>query len=334
METRYKLSKQDQIQFFRNVETISQLHPNQLSKLFGIVPRSYRDWKKGKFSIPTRVITLIEQQFHISLPIEKSGALQRWKSIKHAVSLKGGMARVKKFGNPGTKEGRKLGGTLALAKLRAQGKIPIEKPFHEPIAYSVELAEFVGILLGDGHIGHSQWSITLNSIKDAKYADFVEQMVYTLFGFRPTKKKRKHMHAVVIYGGGKRSIGYFQKLGLHIGNKIKQQVGVPTWIIQNKFFSMACLRGLMDTDGGIFNHTYQINGKSYSYRKLCFANRSFPLIRFVNTSLAMLQLHPRVRLNDETKRVWIYDRTKVQEYLRIVSTHNPRLLMNTTGGVG
>lgn len=331
MESRYKLPKYDQIHLFQKVETVSKLNPTQLAELFGVVPRSYRDWKRGQFAIPSRTIKLIQQRFHIKPPIKESVAIQRWKEMKQAASIKGGRARFKKCGSPATVEGRILGGTHALAVLRAGGRIPMEKPFYEPKTYTAELAEFIGILLGDGHIGHSQWSVTLNSIKDSKYSQFVQQLVYNLFLFQPTKRKRKHMHAVVIYGGGKRSISYFQRLGLHIGNKVKQQVGVPAWIVRNNAYRVACLRGLIDTDGGIFTHRYQVNKKSYSYTKLSFANRSIPLINFVYTTLTMLQLHPRVRLNDATKRVWIYDVAKVQEYLKIVSTHNPRLLVNTGG---
>ncbi len=331
MEKRYKLSKQTQIHYFRNIETISKLHPAQLAELFRVVPRTYRDWRRGKFTVPHLVITLVHKRFHIALPIEKNIALQRWAASKHAASVKGGYALFEKHGSPATVEGRRLGGTHALAILRASGRIPVEKPFHEPKTYSTELAEFVGILLGDGHIDHAQWSVTLNSIKDAKYAKFVQRLAHTLFLFRPTKRKRKHMHAVVIYGGGKRSILYFQKLGLHIGNKVKQQVGVPTWIVNNIPYSIACLRGLMDTDGGIFLHTYRVNGKSYAYTKLCFANRSMPLIGFVYTMLSMLQLHPKLRTGEATKRVWIYDEKNVKKYIDLVNPSNPRLLTYVGG---
>ena len=331
MENRYKLPKQDQIRYFQNVESISNLNPNQLAELLGIVPRSYRDWKRGKFSIPERVITLIKRRFHITPPLTKTVAIHRWKAIKHAISVRGGHALFEKHGSPATVEGRKLGGTRTLEKLRASGRIPLEKPFHEPKTHTNELAELVGILLGDGHIGRSQWSITLNSIKDAKYSKFVQQLVNSLFLFHPTKRKRKHMHAIVIYGGGKRSINYFQKIGLHMGNKVKQQVGVPDWIIQNKNYSVACLRGLMDTDGGIFLHTYKVNGKSYAYTKLCFANRSIPLINFVYTMLTVLQLHPKLRTGEATKRVWIYDKKNVKKYVDLVNPSNPRLLKYVGG---
>lgn len=333
MEKRYKLPKQAQIHYFRTIETISTLHPTQLAELFSIVPRTYRDWRRGKFTIPHHVITLVHSRFHIALPIEKNIALKRWKAVKHAASVKGGYGLFEKHGSPATAQGRTLGGTHALAILRARGRIPVEKPFHEPTTYSTELAEFVGILLGDGHIDRAQWSITLNSVKDAKYAKFVQRLVHTLFLFHPTKRKRKHMHAVVIYGGGKRSIHYFQELGLHIGNKVKQQVGVPTWIVNSVPYSIACLRGLMDTDGGIFLHTYKVNNKSYAYAKLCFANRSMPLIDFVYTMLSMLQLHPKLRTGEATKRVWIYNEENVKKYVDLIKPSNPRL-RTYIGGVG
>jgi hypothetical protein len=326
MDNRYKIPKQSQIRYFQNVEKESKLTPTQLAKLFGIVPRTYCDWRRGKFSIPEHVTTLVEQKFHITPSIEKKVALRHWFNIKHSASVKGGRILFEKRGNPATTEGRILGGTRALTILRASGRIPPEKPFNEPKTHTKELAEFVGILLGDGHIGQSQWSITLNSIKDAKYAKFVQRLVYDLFLFYPTKRKRKHKHAVVIYGGGKRIINYFQKLGLHIGNKIEQQVGIPLWIEQDKNYCVACLRGLIDTDGGIFLHSYKVNGKTYSYIKLCFANKSIPLINFVYRTLSMLQLQPKLRMNSDTKRVWIYDVKYVEKYVHVVKPSNTRLL--------
>lgn len=331
MEKRYKLPKNIQTEYLNNLERSTNLRGNELASLFSVVGRTYRDWKRGKFAIPIRVVEIIEQKFHILFPYSKVQALSKWQESKRIISSKGGIALFLKRGGPGTLEGRRKGGMHALAILRARGIIPIEKPFSAPKIYSSELAELVGILLGDGHIGKEQWSIALNATADKLYSAYVMHLIKDLFLLSPSILHRKKINVFVIYGGGKKNIEYFQKIGLHIGNKIKLQVGVPDWILFHPQYRKACLRGLIDTDGGIFIHKYVVHKKLYSYTKLCFSNRSIPLINFVYDTLAMLKLQPRLHMKSQTKRVWLYDQNKVNEYLHVVTTHNPRLLKNVGG---
>ena len=156
MENRYKLDANTQKRYLRTVETTSKLHQNELALLFTVVPRSYRDWKRGKYAIPERVIEIIEKHFNIPFPASKETALRNWKQLKINASRRGGQVVMEKYGGPGTPEGRSKGGKRGMQTLRARGLIPQPKPFFGPTNYSPELAEFVGILLGDGHIGKEQ----------------------------------------------------------------------------------------------------------------------------------------------------------------------------------
>ncbi|MBU2544528.1 hypothetical protein KJ618_03620 [Patescibacteria group bacterium] len=254
-----------------------------------------------------------------------------WRKSKIAVSRRGGMAVMKKYGGPGTPEGRSKGGKRGMQVLRERRLIPQPKPFFAPQGYSAELAEFVGILLGDGYIGKGQWSITLNAKADKTYAKFVYELTQRLFHFKPAKYIRHDCHVIVISGSGVRSIQYFISLGLKIGNKVKQQVDVPKWIEENLSHSLSCLRGLVDTDGGIFTHTYRVNGKMYSYRKLAFVNRSMPLLQFASNTLKSLGFTPKIINKVANKRVWLYNQQEVKRYLEVVGSHNPRVFHE--GGV-
>jgi hypothetical protein len=53
------------------------------------------------------------------------------------------------------------------------------------------LAEFLGIMLGDGGVGPHQITITLNPITAADYADFVVDVIVQMFGFIPLAKNSK-----------------------------------------------------------------------------------------------------------------------------------------------
>lgn len=328
MENRYKIPFQLQKKYFKNLEKISNLNAEQLAEIFGVTGRTYRDWRRGKFTIPQKIVNKSELLFNITFPYKKELAENSWKKAKRMASQKGGLVRFSKYGQLATPEGRAKGGHKTLEILRARGVIPIVKPFFAPKEYSKDLAEFMGILLGDGHLSSQQWSITINSIADKDYLPYVKKLTKKLFKFDPRVFKKKDCNAYVIYGGGKESIRFFQKQGLSIGNKIKLQVDVPEWIKKNINFRIACLRGLIDTDGGIFIHKYKVNNKIYSYTKLSFVNRSIPLIDFVYTTLNMLELHAKQALQHESKRVWLYNHNDVKNYLKIVGTHNPRLEKN------
>ncbi len=326
MENRYKIPPEIQKNYLKRVKEISGLSGDKLANLFGVVGRSYRDWRRGKYSVTEKAVNIIENKYNIRFPYSKAIALKSWKESKLAAARRGGLATLIKYGSPGTPEGRSKGGKHAMAILRAKGIVPPAKPFHFSETLSSELAEFVGILLGDGHIGKEQWSITVNSIADKDYAEYIFRLIKKLFRFEPAFYKRKKVNAIVISGSGVKSIKYFNKLGLKIGNKIKLQVDVPDWIKLVKSYRIATLRGLMDTDGGIFLHRYSVNGKEYIYKKICFSNRSIPLLYFVADVLRELNFTPKIIDKVENKKVWLYNAKEVESYLRLVGTHNFRLL--------
>ena len=92
----------------------------------------------------------------------------------------GGFAQIKQNGNPGTATGRSLGGLRSQSthkKLQTNFKQrkEIAKPKH-----SKNFAEFTGILLGDGHIGKYQASITTHGETDIAHALFISKLAAKL----------------------------------------------------------------------------------------------------------------------------------------------------------
>lgn len=264
--------------------------------------------------------------FKVALPENKKTLIQRWQKARENANRIGGLAMFKKYGSPGTAEGRRKGGIKAITNLRKNGIIPQLKTYKVPTAFNEELAEYIGIMLGDGSITHGQCNITLNSVADYKYVHFVSQLEKYLFGEEPKLYKRKDSKALVLYYNSRFMIKYLLSIGLRIGNKVKQQVDVPDWIKGNLSYKIACVRGLMDTDGGIFLHKYNVNGKEYVYKKICFTNRSIPLLIFVKKTLEELGFTPKMISNVVNKQVWLYNTKEVMDYLKKVGTSNPRLL--------
>lgn len=110
-------------------------------------------------------------------------------------------------------------------------------------------------------------------------------------------------------------------LGLHIGNKLKQGLDIPDWIKSESSYQIACIRGLMDTDGCIFYERHRINGKVYSYPRLSIVSYSSALRKSICEILASLGFSPRERGN---RSVQLENIQQIQQYFNVVGTHNPK----------
>lgn len=85
----------------------------------------------------------------------------------------------------------------------------------------------------------------------------------------------------------------------------------------------ACARGLFDTDGSVYTHSYRVNGKRYSYKKMSYSSRSLPLLHSFADLMIDLGLKPAIRYK---KDVRLEDTHDVAQYFRLIGTHNPKHL--------
>ena len=128
------------------------------------------------------------------------------------------------------------------------------KAFTQPIKIfkkSPGLAEFFGIMLGDGNIWKNQLTISFDK-RNEFYINYVRDLSKKLFGIDLRLKLIKDTNQAHLYCYNKFLIQRLLTLGLMRGHKIKNQVGVSAWIKENKNFSKSCVRGLIDTDGCIY----------------------------------------------------------------------------------
>lgn len=322
---RIKLSVKKQKKFFKKIYEESGCSRHELAKISRVSVRSFGDWVNGKTNIPLDAAERLCELFNIEFPGKKDVLVKRWKKSIRKAASKAGKACIKKHGIPGNRATRAKGGKKAIKKLEnLDNNFTQRKKFKKPRKSNL-LAEFVGLLLGDGSLGENRVSVYLNSKADKDYAQFVKKITKYLFGVSFKVRERKGWNVLVIYEYGVNLVKYLKKIGLEPGDKTKNQVAVPEWIKGNVGYRKSCLRGLMDTDGGIFLHRYKINEKQYQYRKLCFTNRSLPLLSFVENTLTILQLNPKPSYKLDNKKVWIYNKRGVMGYLKTVGTHNPRL---------
>lgn len=170
-----------------------------------------------------------------------------------------------------------------------------------PQSFSVELAEFAGIMLGDGHISPTQVVVSFDS-NELEYVGYVSNLASRLFGVQGRYIKRKNSAAYDLYIGSTVLVRFFRDMGL-VSNKVQAQVDVPTWIKQNSTYQQAALRGLFDTDGSVYKlrFGFQMN----------FCNNSKPLLTSTRNMLIELGFHPsRISIN----KIYLTRISELQRY--------------------
>ena len=180
---------------------------------------------------------------------------EHW-SVQKASRL-GGRRHVELYGNPGTAAGRARGGQNAQKRFRSnpeyfrQRGVAVRKEIVQP-PRSADLAEWIGIVLGDGGMTRYQVTISLNHTLEAKYAEYVARLAARLFGLTSSWVVDRHDDALALIFSSVKLVELLERLGLRRGNKIRHRADIPSWIWEREEYRIACLRGLMDTDGCVY----------------------------------------------------------------------------------
>ena len=181
---------------------------------------------------------------------------------------------------------------------------------------SKDLAEFVGILLGDGDLTRYQVSVTLNSIVDHDYIDFVLKLMQKLFPETSPKIKEKE-HCTVVYLSSRLVVDFLKKMQIMSGKPY-----VPEWIFTKKQYTIACIRGLVDTEGSVGFKVYNKRKYPTIYRQLAFTSRNPVLLRFVSDELYKLNFKCTRSL---IKNIYLSNDVEIDKYRSIIGFHNPKL---------
>lgn len=297
-----------------------------LADAAGVCVRTMRDWRREKWQIDDRSLGHLCQLASIERPPQITLLPEHW-SV-HKASRIGGRRHVELYGAPGTPEGRSRGGRNAQKRFRSNPEyyrslgVAVRKKVRRP-AHSAELAEFIGIMLGDGGMTGYQVKISFNKVLDAEYADYVARLLTNLFGVIPGRVIDKEDNAMDLVVSRAELVEALESFGLKRGHKIRNQVDVPDWIWPRSEYRVACLRGLMDTDGCVFYHRYRVNGKMYGYIKLCFTSYCRPLLNSAKKLFESLSLFPTVHRYDG-HRLYLHDTMAARRYFKLVGTSNPR----------
>lgn len=172
--------------------------------------------------------------------------------------------------------------------MKVLGKIP---GGYAELIKCEELAEFVGVILGDGNISKFPRTERLLLVSNANNTGFVKRysdIIKRLFNKKPSVKKVTISNAV--------RIGFYQKeistrLAIPAGSRKKLNYIVPQWIKQNDDYLIAFLRGLFEAEGSLSIH---IHTGTYNFQ---FKNQNQSLLDAVKNGLVKLGFHPEIRSN-------------------------------------
>jgi intein/homing endonuclease len=190
-----------------------------------------------------------------------------------------------------------------------------------------ELAEFWGILLGDGNIqkktgyklGVYNVRVTGHSVLDKDYLiNFVKPLAEKLFFVKARIYKNKFNQGLDIILDSRRVVDFFEKNEFPSGDKIKNQVRIPDWIRENPKYLAVCLRGLFDTDGCFYRLT---NQNSY---QIGFTNHNIKLLNDVRNGLLFLGI--RVSRIMDNRKIVITKKEEIAKFYKSIGFHNSKHL--------
>lgn len=312
----------EQREFLNKIQEILKLSSEEIAIIAGVHARTIRDWKREKFLISLDAAKELCKKSNVILPKNIEIREPFWYVPIGAKA--GGLASYKKYGSL-SKRNKKYRKKKWLEWWEKKGKFNQNQYFLPKDIFlpknSVQLAEFVGILLGDGSISDRQISITLNGVDDLDFSFYVKNLVDNLFSVKSSVYTRKSKSILNIVVSRTKLVKFMLNMGLKIGSKVRQQTGVPKWINKSEFFTKSCMKGLLDTDGCFYIDKHKYKSKIYLNCGINFTNRSLPILNFFKDNLIKFGYHP----TQKTKfSIFLRREEEIIRYFKEIGSSNPK----------
>src|SRR3989344_3087733 len=210
--------------------------------------------------------------------------------------------------------GRKLGGINSSRFSKGSLK-EIKKPEN-----SQDLAEFIGAVLGDGHVMYYkkgkktacyQINITGHLLHDKEYhVTYLKNLCKKLFDIDMKESIHINTNCRHIIGNSREMVRFFMNMGIKPGDKIRNQSTIPLWIWENNNWLKACLRGLIDTDGSIF----RMSNQDPQLLRINFVNHNKTLLEDTRKVFVKLGFNPSKIIND--RQINLSRKSDISKYLK------------------
>lgn len=184
------------------------------------------------------------------------------------------------------------------------------------------LAEFIGILLGDGSITRkyqNRVQITLNK-NELQYAKYIVRLIKNLFDVEPSIKFRRTENALDIKICKKNIVNFLlDNVGLKQAPKWNRQI-VPEIYLKNNL-ERFILRGYFDTDGSVVI-TNRKNGNTYPRLEMKISPSPMrnSLIQILNRQNFRFGNY---RIDNGRARIQISGVKQIERWLNLIGISNP-----------
>lgn len=318
------LKKASQIEFFQLIEKHALGDTKNISRISKVGIRRISDWKNAKGTLSLDAFEKL--LFVYKIPRPKSIKIIEQYAHTKAAGRKGYDAVLKRYGRiPKDEKLRKQNWEMWWKTIGRYQKRKIFKRKTIKIpSNNVDLAEFCGILIGDGGVTKWQVTITLNSETDKKYRLFIVKLIKKLFNTTPKINIIKNNRAINIRVSRKELVDFLNSRGILIGNKLKQNLSIPEWIMKSDEYLIRCIRGMIDTDGSVVIETHRIKEKKYSYCRLNFTSASTILINQTYKTLKKFGFTPKIRRDGRS--IQLENIREICDYFKRIGTSNPKHL--------
>ena len=197
------------------------------------------------------------------------------------------------------------------------------------INFDEKLAEFVGAVLGDGHVSYYKIGkkigvygirIAGDLEKDKNYhMKYLADLCKLIFNLNASEILGEHGRFLDLRS--KELVNFFISMGIKPGNKITNQSTMPNWVWGNKRFLRACIRGLIDTDGSIF----RMSRKDPKLLRINFTNHNNTLLNDARKAFIALGFNPSKIINN--RQFFISRQEEIAKYLEEIGFKNQKHLL-------
>lgn len=253
---------------------------SDVAKMLGVSPDALKEWRYETASLPSRIYSRLDRPRRYG----------RWIIEKRKDSW-----------------GQALGGRNSL-----EGRNLIKVPPYSPL-----LAEFFGIILGDGNVyvnkkyGAYQIRVACHPVHEEKYARFISNLFETLFGLKTSLLKRG---SGLYVGADSRELAVFL-----LGNLpgLRARFSFPPWLLEDPQCLRSFVRGLTDTDGSV----YRLSNKNPGTVRIGFKNTDRSLSSAYRKALLKLGFHPSRLIHGN---VFLTRKEDTKRYLKEIGFNNTK----------
>ncbi len=179
---------------------------------------------------------------------------------------------------------------------------------------NADLAEIFGVILGDGHLERKTLTITGNA-NELEHYKYLSKRIKKIFGLESKITFMTRQNSIQLKVHSINLINFLIDNSFQIGNKIKNKVSLPAWIFKNNKFIYAVLRGLFDTDGGIYQKQ-----KGYNRAIIEFQTKSPYIRKDIFRLLKISGFTP----SKSSMNIRIQNQKELIKFFRSVGTANPK----------